>query len=420
MNNQNRKRKKILFLSFNYPYGKVGASTMCSFQIMKALCASNLYEVHCTSYEGDGLSYEHIPEIIIHKIPNRNATKRSKIGRLLQQISLIISYPIQSIRKGFVHYKYCIDICRREKFDLVVAQYLPEQCLLAGVLLKKNRHINNLMVIFWDIIYGKLPQNKLFNQKFAIYRQRKVETRIAEYADLMVSLYPIEQFHKEHGDVKNANGKRFYLGIPSVLPPEPLLSTEYLDVIDSSKINILFSGIIIKEHTLKYMISLLNCLPIAKDINLVFFSKGVDNETFDVLRKEFTGTIINFGYIPLSLLHSVYHKADFFLSLPGYPNSIRSKCYDYMSYGHPIILMQEVAEDVNIKTFSKYPLSLSINMKERMTVNTDRLNRFLQTNKGRVVPFADVERTFTLDTPQAYVNLIDKHLSKQLISYEAL
>ncbi len=412
MNNQNIERKKILFLSFNYPYGKVGASTMCSFQIMKALCASNQYEVHCISYEGDSLSYEHIPEIIIHKIPNRSITKPSKVGRFLQQISLIISYPIQSIRKGYLHYKKCLDICRREKFDLVVAQYFPEQCLLAGVLLKKNKHINNLMVIFWDIIYGKLPQNKLINQKFAIYRQRRVETRIAQYADLMVSLYPIEQFHQNYGDVKDAKGKRFYLGIPSVLPPEPLLSTEYLDIIDSSKINILFSGIIIKEHTLKYMVSLLNTLPIAKNINLILFSKGVDNETFDALRAEFVGTIINSGYIPLSELHSVYHKVDFFLSLPGYPNSIRSKCYDYMSYGHPIILIQEVNEDVNVKTFSKYPLSLSINMKEEASVNADRLNLFIQTHKGMVVPFADVERDFVLDTPQAYVDLIDKYLSK--------
>ena len=139
------KKKKILFLSFNYPYGSVGASTMCSFQIMKSLCASQQYEVHCISYEGETLTYEYIPDIVIHKIQCRKQKKQSKLGNIWKHISYIITYPIQSLYQGYIHYKSCKHICSKEKFDIVIAQYFPEQCLLAGILLKKKKIISNLI-----------------------------------------------------------------------------------------------------------------------------------------------------------------------------------------------------------------------------------------------------------------------------------
>ena len=42
--------KKILFLSFNYPYGEFGASTNSTVRIMKYLSNIDKYEIHCCSY----------------------------------------------------------------------------------------------------------------------------------------------------------------------------------------------------------------------------------------------------------------------------------------------------------------------------------------------------------------------------------
>ena len=41
--------KKILFLSFAYPYGHFNPSDLCSTRIMKALVETGKYEVHCIS-----------------------------------------------------------------------------------------------------------------------------------------------------------------------------------------------------------------------------------------------------------------------------------------------------------------------------------------------------------------------------------
>ena len=46
--------KKILFLAFNYPNGFFFLFTNCTLRIMKALCESGRYEVHCVSYADRG------------------------------------------------------------------------------------------------------------------------------------------------------------------------------------------------------------------------------------------------------------------------------------------------------------------------------------------------------------------------------
>lgn len=398
--------KKILFISYNYPHGNFGASTLCTSRIMKALVDTGKFEIHCLSYNDSGqYNYDNIPGIKIHYIgiqcPNTS-------NSILTKVFQFLTYPLMSVISDFKHYKLAAKICKSEKFDLVISQCYPERSVISGVLLKNNAYVENLMVIFWDNIYGKITER--LPVKYVLCRQRMVESFIAKYANTLVSLYPIKTFHESYGDVEYAIGKRFYLGIPSVSAPLPKIDTPYDYVLADGRINILFSGSIINKDILSYAVSLFNRSTLAEKISLIFFSRGVSNSEFELLRMHFKGSIINLDYIPIRELYGLYTKVDMFMSLSGNPRSISSKCYEYMSYGHPIILFFNDDYDVNVSTFSKYPLSLSIDIRSSEIVNEQILDNFISSSLGKHVPFSSVEEMFKLDSASAYVDLITKRL----------
>jgi glycosyltransferase involved in cell wall biosynthesis len=315
-------------------------------------------------------------------------------------------YPINFIVSDFIHYKKAKEICSKLKFDLVISQCYPEQSVISSVLLKRKGYIENLMVIFWDNLYGKLSSKRLLH--LSLLRQKIVESYIAKYSNTIISLYPIKDFHEKYGEVKNAIGKRFYLGIPSVLHPTAPIETRHKSVIIEDKINVLYSGTIINKKDLLYLVSLFNKSRYAKKINLVFFSQGLDNEVFVELQNSFVGTINNYGYIPVKELHSIYYDVDVFLSLTGNPKAIRSKCYEYMSFGHPMMFLFDDESDVNISTFSNYPLRLVIDIRSAFDVNVEVLDKFLSGSIGKRVPFDYVESIYKLDSASAYVDLISR------------
>ena len=405
------KIKKILFLTFKYPYGEFGASTHCTTKIIEELCSTQKYEIHCCShYDGHEGAFDVIPEVIIHKLPI--APDRKKIPALLSRIFFLFRmpiYPLNNIWSTFKHYKACKKVCREDVYDLVIAQCFPLQSVLVGTLLKRNKYINNLMVIFWDNIYGTLPK-RVIPKRFALNRQKKLEEFVARYSDLMVSLYPIKAFHEEYGDVPSALGKRMYLGVPKVLPPIRLGASKYDYVIKKEKINILYSGNIFRKEYVEIIVKVLNQISFVNEINLVFFSKGIKKEEFSTFKSNFNGTISDNGWIPVSDLLSLYKDVDFFLSFPGNPNAIRSKCFEYMSYGAPLILLYDADSDVNVHTFSKYPRYISVKLHKDVKENAKALEQFILFQRNKKVPFFDVERLFAEDSPKAYVNLINNYL----------
>ena len=400
--------KKILFLSYNYPNGEFGASTLCSTRIMKALCKTGEYEVHCISYRACGApTYDIIDDVICHDIPLR--PRRKTVCDKLWQILSLPLYPITHLYYDFKHFLACKKICRTEKFDMVVSQYYPEQNLISGVLLKKYGYIDNLSIIFWDNLYGKLPR-RFIPQWWAIRRQRYAENQIAKYVDTLISLYPIKAFHDKYGDVHNAEGKRFYLGIPSVVSPQPPIDTPYYDFIKEGKINVIFSGSIIIKDYIKHIVQVFNSSRYAGNINLIFFSAGMTPEEFEELKINFKGEIIYNGYIPVKELCSMYTKADILLSASGDSQSVRSKCFEYMIYGKPMVLVYGEENDVNIQTFSKYPNSVSVDARKSVEGNATIIDQYIENNINRIIAFDVVEELFKKDTPKAYVELFTQRM----------
>ena len=403
--------KKVLFLSFNYPSGDFGPSTNCTLRIMKAMCESGRYEVHCISYPTKGKDlYEIIPGIILHRFPFKS--NETKLPRWAIRLSIILWLPLYPISKPlacFRLYRATRNLIIDKQYDLVVCQCYPEESLWVGTWLKKRSHIDKLLVIFWDSIYGKLPRRGI-PKSFALRRQRWVEGFVARNANRIVSLYPLKPFHEKNGEIPQALGKRTYLGIPSVIRPRVLLPSTRGDAIVEKKINILYSGTIFREQYVRYLIDLLNSSPLADSINLVFFQRGISSSSWNSLKMRFRGTIYESDWIPLHDLLALYPRVDFFMSYPGNPTAIRSKLFEYVSYGKPIMILYDDDADVNITTFSSYPACSFIDVRLPISERASSVSLFLQDNKGRAIPFDEVESLFSADSPKAYIELIDHML----------
>lgn len=397
--------KKILFLTFDYPFGHFGPSTQCTTKIMQALFQTGQYEIHNISYAGVKKNYADIEGIHIHKLgfPERLHHRPKWLIHLLLLIKLPI-YPFTKYINCRRLYKACVPILQKERFELVVAQCNPEESVWAGTWLKKNGFADKLMIIFWDNIYGKVPR-RVIPKRFALNRQRKAENFIAKYADTIVSLYPLMDFHKKYGDVSNAIGKRVYLGIPSITPPKHLQASKYSYVIQKNRINILYSGTIFRKEYVSYLVELFNYTNCAEKINLIFFSRGVSEEEFSVFKNNFKGTIQTNGWIPLEELLALYPSVDFFMSFPGNPTAICSKVFEYMSYGKPLLLIYDDDNDVNVATFSRYPFCHSIDKRKPAKNNSKAVEAYLAENTGKKIVFEEVERIFPYDTVSAYVDL---------------
>lgn len=412
--NVNNNKKKILFVTPNYPFGQFGASSQCSLRIMSTLCNSQKYEVHCISFNGNTPNYQIDPNIIIHNISIPTpSTQSNRFLVYLNSISKLPIYPLLSPCLDYKIYQNCIDICEKYRFDLVIGQCFPEYSFVPATLLKKNRHINKLGIIFWDNLYGKKPA-RYISKRFALSRNRRTESYIAKFADFLISLYPITKFHEENGDLPAAVGKRHYLGIPSVIRPCQKIFTKHSSVIVKGKINVLYSGTIIKSDFIQDSIRIFNLSSVAEKINLIFFSRGMSDAEFDLLRGRFKGTIVTSDYIPIQELHSIYHDVDCFLSVPGDPNSVCSKIFEYVSFGHPVVILYQEDYDVNISTFGNYSLALSLDIRDSEDNIARKLDLFFQSKLGKHIPFEEVEKLFHLDTPKAYIQFIESQIEQSI------
>lgn len=399
--------KRILFLSCNYPYGLFGPSTLCTSRIMEALCQEDGFEVHNISYPQNGKpAYKVLDNVHLHYLDSRPKAKHhSKLFTQLQKTWQHLTYPQSSKSEAKSYYEECLRIINGQHFDLVVAQCYPEKCVWTGAWLKENGYVNNLMVIFWDNIYGKLPR-RVIPEQYALKRQREVESFIAQQADSIVSLYPIQTFFAKYGDVPEAERKRKFLGIPSILRPKNLPTSPYQNVVKADKINILYSGTIFRLDYVKYLVDMLNMTENAEQLNLIFFSRGIQEDEFQKLDTSFRGSIVHHDWIPVEQLLAIYPTVDFFVSFPGNPTAICSKVYEYMSYGKPIMLLYDDDRDVNITTFANYPILTAFDVRKPANENADIISHFISENRNKEIPFEDTERLFPSDTAKAYVDLI--------------
>ena len=113
--------KKILFLSFGYPYGHFGPSDQCTTRIMEALVRTGKYEVHNISYEGTKSQYPIIEGVHLHSL-NIKESIHNRPAWLIRLL-LLLKLPIYPYTQRFSSkriYKKCTKITAYSRKDVSI------------------------------------------------------------------------------------------------------------------------------------------------------------------------------------------------------------------------------------------------------------------------------------------------------------
>lgn len=405
--------KKVLFLTFAYPYGHFGPSDNCSVRVMDTLSISGKYEVWDLSYKpqaSDSQPNYRIVEGVKHLyLPFPE--KRPDYPYILEHLLLFLKipiYPIFSIRSIRKHYNACKEILRNNDFDLVISQCSPQDSVFTGALLKRDGIIKRHMVLIWDNIYGTLPR-RIIPKRFALSRSRKVENWIARYTDRIISPIPVKAFHDQYGDVSRAENKRVYLGHPLIVRPKVNSSSIKKSYIKKGCTNILYAGRLYSVEDLVYAISIINNTACAENINLIlFFYRLPSEEEMKRMRMHFRGSICFSGKVPYDELLSIYPEVDMFMGFAGGSAAqVISKIYDYICFGKPVVYFYKDDCDVNVKEFSRYPLFLSVKIQDN-TLENREIEQFIMSCNSQTIPFHEVEKFFPEATGMAYVRQVEE------------
>lgn len=413
--------KKILFLTRSYPDTLGSATILCMHRVLNCVANSGKFEVHTLSmrYPGEA-EEEKIGNMMVHRfVPTlwvrmrnefQKTGKHKRLARISEVITKTVTIPIFPRTEPFSIKKYCRVARKLQKkvgFNLVVSEHHGLETLLTGSLMMKEFPGLKHIAVLWDPLKGQMATVKL-PKAYTDNRIAEIEDFVSRYSTLQISTLSMMAYHKEHGDI--AKDHRIYLDIPSILEPEAEVPTPYLSLLKTDGVIIVFSGLLSEYYRdARPIIRLLNQCDYAERINLIFFSRG-EKEAIEAEAKEFKGAIVYHDYIPLSELHTLYRHADYLLNVSHInANMVPSKIFEYMSYGKPIISTFVTDGDAAEKYVSQYSEGLCIDLKEAEQQNVNKLNAFL--GKDHVtVPFEEVKEQFKNNTPDVYLDVIDKIL----------
>lgn len=412
--------KKILFLTSSYPDFRKSASVLCTHRVMEACAKQKNMEVHCLCmrYEGEkledylnGIHVHRFNMTVFERIMYSALNRTSGVSRIMYQIldrfQKIITIPLYPCITPLLLKRWkssAISIHKKEEFEIVIAEHHGYNTLISGAYIKKKCHKVAFVPILWDPILGKNNTNKL-PKAFTSKRTIDEEKYIAKYADMIISTLSMKGFYEKNIDI--AKEKRVYLDIPSVLPPDEIINSNYLSLLKSGRTNIVFSGYIDAQRDPNRILECFNTCKNVERLNILFFCKGVDEKTIKYWKEHFRGDILFHEYIPLKDLHSIYSYSDYLLNISHTnANMVPSKIFEYMSYGRPIISCYKTHGDAAKSYLELYPESCIIDLNTSVSANSEFLDRFF-IQKHETVPFETVKSLFPNNTPESFVKLIE-------------
>lgn len=411
---------KLLFLTRSFPDTHRSATIQCTHRILECARTSSKYEIHvlCLQYEGEkkeevikGIYVHRVkPSIWIrirHYIEQNGWYRLDHIFESLQKIGTVFFYPNTLPLTTKIYTKVAIKLMGKESFDVVLSEYHGLMTLKAGCCLKKkNNHVVHIAFL-WDPLKGEL-MTKYLPFRFSSSRMDSLERFVAKNTTLEISMAVMKEYFENQKDY--ALNHRFFLDIPTILPPEKEIKTEYLKLLKEESINIVYSGkLSLTERNPLPIIDLLNKTEVAERVNLVFFSMGA-KDAIEGSAISFKGTIAYHDFIPLKDLHTVYRFADYLLNISHInPNMVPSKLFEYMSYGKPIISTFVSEGDAAEKCIKRYPEGLCIDLRHKSEDNVDELNNFIL-KQHKPVAFEMVKNMYEDNTPEKYLEIIEDTL----------
>jgi glycosyltransferase involved in cell wall biosynthesis len=421
--------KKVLFTIQSYPSQR-SANVLCDDKIIQALLKTEKYEVHCLvcQYHNQPL-YEEIDGIKVHRFNKslfwrfftwareHEGTKRAtvifKINRFSLRLKQIVTIPIYPCYEPFCAKRFAkkaIKLHKKEQFDLVISEYNGFETLYAGYRMKKNFSKLKYIPIFWDSLSGGFNA-KYLPDRYCKHKKTVLEADIFNVCDHAIIMMP----HKEHIDKRWITApfykRLFFLNIPYLVHDSVKINKDTF--LDSDKTNAVFAGSLGTRNP-DYIIQLFQIMN-RLDIVLWFICDISYQKKIQDIIGDKTTNIKFHRYIPNDDLKLVLQQADILVNIGvKNTNAISGKIFEYMAFGKPIISTYFIDNEACLSYLKRYPLSLLLDERKKdLHSQSKYLEVFIDSNKEKTISFELIKEDFRQNTPEAYVELIDKIMENQ-------
>ena len=275
-------------------------------------------------------------------IPQSYIPNRSIFDKLTSFIRLNFFIPDSRIGWNYFAFKKAKKIIKNNKIDYVITTGPPHSSHLIG------QKIHNKYKLKW-IVDLRDPWSELFylKSKFRFNFSKKIndrlEYKVLENADAIITTVG-DRYHKIlSGKISNPNKiHKIYNGYDK-------LNYDKIKEIKPSKYNIVFTGVLTKNHNYEIFHEVLKILsPSKQNLNMVFTLAGrIDNNITKGYSNEIE--LINKGYVDhdnaISIIKSSHLLINFNYKETEETDMISGKLIEYLASGTPIINFSNSAKE---------------------------------------------------------------------------
>ncbi len=275
-------------------------------------------------------------------IPQSYIPNKSIFDKLSSFIRLNFFIPDSRIGWNYFAFKKAKEIIKHNKIDYIITTGPPHSSHLIG------QKIHNKYKLKW-IVDLRDPWSELFylKSKFRFSFSKKIndrlEYKVLENADAIITTVG-GRYHKIlSGKISNPNKiHKIYNGYDK-------LNYDKIKEIKPSKYNIVFTGVLTKNHNYEIFHEVLKILsPSKQNLNMVFTLAGrIDKNITKVYSDEIE--LINKGYvdhdIAISIIKSSHLLINFNYKETEETDMISGKLIEYLASGTPIINFSNSAKE---------------------------------------------------------------------------
>lgn len=401
---------KILYILGAYK-PNMSANGICSDNVIQRLLQDG-HEVtalvnateSCKERSVDGnLTIERVkPRLFLRLSEKANSAFLRVVASIINKAQLFFSAPIWPVVSPCTVRRFsnaALKLQKEKDFDVVISVYTPIDTLLAGYAVKKKYPKVQYVPYFLDALAGGWGPKGWSAEKIERHT-RRVEEKIAKYADLIVSMESARAYHMQRP--LNTPVERCYLDVPTLVPREiaPIQKSE------EDVCTILYSGYI--NYPQRDPIPLLEvlarlCLKI--DVRVIFAGTCSKPEIFEPYIEMSKGRICYLGQQTHEQIFELARRADFFLNIGSTnPNTIACKIFEYMTFSKPIIATYSIDNEPSVSAIQKYGHYFCIDeRREDLDKIAEELKEFIQSPDREYEP---VENLFYNNTPAAFTEKI--------------
>ena len=304
------------------------------------------------------------------------------------------------------------DVNTKEKIDVVVPLIFPIESAVAAMKFQKLTGSNCYIIPYWfDNFANSVSLHRFnLNRRLKYKRNRAIELELVNNAKSIIAMHPLQEHFNSTLPYSLYKKIKF--------TEHPLLLERDLKrrVIESDKIRFAYTGGLFKGvRTADGCLNVFSELAKLINIKVDFYCFGTGASAVDLYEKQSPKYFQNYGMVSRTVAEQAVTDADILISIGDVEGKqLSSKIFDYLSLGKPIVHFAYVESCVNSKILMKYPLSLTIQLRQDNQYEAVILNSFVKfcnEVKGKRLDFGQVSNIYPEAIPQTTAKLFSKIIS---------